>query len=316
MFQPFSTEYDSVSRCSNSPSMGDPHYYSPADSFTSLGSPASNSSTPDFCSELGSSFVPTLTALSSRQELQWMVQPTGLSLPSVTQSRIHPYSSGHSDYPLSRASLNKHSGRRGKAEQLSPEDEEKRKVRRERNKLAAAKCRNRRRELTDSLQTETEQLEGQKSTLETEIAELLKEKERLEFILAAHRPVCRLPEQEGRFLPNSQRADPQVAAFPAPAAAQDSSGPAPDLLSGLDSGRSVPDVDLISLADWEPLYSSLPAECEPLCTPVLPDTPSGSYSSSFTFNYPEISACGSLIHSASGSEHSSDSLNSPTLLAL
>lgn len=37
--------------------------------------------------------------------------------------------------------------------QLTPEEEEKRRVRRERNKLAAAKCRNRRRELTDRLQS-------------------------------------------------------------------------------------------------------------------------------------------------------------------
>ena len=37
--------------------------------------------------------------------------------------------------------------------QLSHEEEEKKKVRRERNKMAAAKCRNRRRELTDTLQT-------------------------------------------------------------------------------------------------------------------------------------------------------------------
>lgn len=36
--------------------------------------------------------------------------------------------------------------------QISPEEEEKRRVRRERNKQAAAKCRNRRRELTDTLQ--------------------------------------------------------------------------------------------------------------------------------------------------------------------
>ena len=36
--------------------------------------------------------------------------------------------------------------------QLTPEEQEKRRVRRERNKLAAAKCRNRRRELTDRLQ--------------------------------------------------------------------------------------------------------------------------------------------------------------------
>ena len=37
--------------------------------------------------------------------------------------------------------------------QLTPEEEEKRRVRRERNKMAAAKCRNRRRELTDRLQS-------------------------------------------------------------------------------------------------------------------------------------------------------------------
>lgn len=36
--------------------------------------------------------------------------------------------------------------------QLTPEEEEKRRIRRERNKLAAAKCRNRRRELTEMLQ--------------------------------------------------------------------------------------------------------------------------------------------------------------------
>lgn len=35
---------------------------------------------------------------------------------------------------------------------LSQEEMERRRVRRERNKLAAAKCRNRRRELTDTLQ--------------------------------------------------------------------------------------------------------------------------------------------------------------------
>lgn len=35
---------------------------------------------------------------------------------------------------------------------LSPEEVERRRIRRERNKMAAAKCRNRRRELTETLQ--------------------------------------------------------------------------------------------------------------------------------------------------------------------
>lgn len=37
--------------------------------------------------------------------------------------------------------------------QFASEEEEKKRLRRERNKMAAAKCRNRRRELTDTLQT-------------------------------------------------------------------------------------------------------------------------------------------------------------------
>ncbi|XP_059505402.1 protein c-Fos-like [Stegostoma tigrinum] len=301
MFQAFSTDYDSASRCSNSPSIGDPFYFSPADSFSSLGSPA-------HVSDPGSELAPSLTALSRRPELQWMVQPTLSPRPRHEYSLGAPY--------RARAASSKCPGRRGKTDQLSPEDEEKRKVRRERNKLAAAKCRNRRRELTDSLQTETEKLEGEKSVLETEVAELLKEKEKLEFILAAHRPVCRIPEPEAPGLPGGssmERADPERAAAPAPGLDNNLGA---DLLGSIDTGRSVPDVDLINLADWEPLYSSLPADCEPLCTPVLPATPSGSYSSSFAFSYPELAACGSSLGPGASSDHSSDSLNSPTLLAL
>lgn len=79
---------------------------------------------------------------------------------------------------------------------MTPEEEEKRRVRRERNKLAAAKCRNRRRELTDRLQAETDQLEEEKAELESEIAELQKEKDRLEFVLVAHAPACKLPYED------------------------------------------------------------------------------------------------------------------------
>lgn len=101
--------------------------------------------------------------------------------------------------------------------------------------MAAAKCRNRRRELTDTLQAvskqwlicsavtytycsvfcflfgclifhmddflvsiclkETDKLEEEKAALETEIANLIKEKERLEFILVTHKPVCQVSEE-------------------------------------------------------------------------------------------------------------------------
>jgi len=94
-------------------------------------------------------------------------------------------------------------GRRRRDEQLSPEEEEKRRIRRERNKLAAAKCRNRRRELTEKLQAETEELEEEKSGLQKEIAELQKEKEKLEFMLVAHGPVCKISPEERRSPPAS-----------------------------------------------------------------------------------------------------------------
>lgn len=43
---------------------------------------------------------------------------------------------------------------------------------------------------------ETDSLEEEKSTLQTEIADLLKEKERLEHILASHLSSCKLPSQD------------------------------------------------------------------------------------------------------------------------
>lgn len=45
------------------------------------------------------------------------------------------------------------------------------------------------------LKQETDQLEDEKSALQNDIANLLKEKERLEFILAAHKPICKIPSE-------------------------------------------------------------------------------------------------------------------------
>nr|AXY54921.1 c-Fos [Cynops orientalis] len=213
MFQGFSgSDYDaSSSRCSSASPAGDSSslsgYYqhlSPEGSYCSLGSP----DTPqDYCTDLAVSsanFVPTVTAISTSQDLQWLVQPALISSMAPSQSRSHPYGTTAA-YPRpgvlkSSGSRGQSNGRRGKVEQLSPEEEEKRRVRRERNKMAAAKCRNRRRELTDTLQAETDDLEEDKSILQNEIAALLKEKEKLEFILAAHKPACKIPgDLEGAF---------------------------------------------------------------------------------------------------------------------
>ncbi|KAK3524368.1 hypothetical protein QTP70_028031 [Hemibagrus guttatus] len=77
-------------------------------------------------------------------------------------------------------------------QRTSVEECERRRARRERNRIAAARCRDRRRMLTDTLQNETEQLERVKAQLEAEIAGLEREKERLELVLEAHKPVCKM----------------------------------------------------------------------------------------------------------------------------
>nr|XP_033813153.1 protein fosB isoform X2 [Geotrypetes seraphini] len=221
MYQGFPGDYDSTSRCSSSPS-AESQYLSSVDSF---GSPIAGATSQE-CSGAGDmpgSFVPTVTAITTSQDLQWLVQPTLIS--SVAQSQgqvmshqqtpLDPYDLPGTSY--STPGISSYSGaagtssvaptatlsrstrartKRQREESMTPEEEEKRRVRRERNKLAAAKCRNRRKELTDRLQTETDVLEEEKAELEAEILELQKEKERLEFVLVAHKPSCKIPYEE------------------------------------------------------------------------------------------------------------------------
>ncbi|XP_021467068.2 proto-oncogene c-Fos-like [Oncorhynchus mykiss] len=145
-----------------------------------------------------SAFVPTVTAISAFSDLQWMVQPTTVISASVSPSSSAKPTRAHgATQSSSRAGGNaeQSTSARGKKQATSEEDE-RRKIRRERNKVAAAKCRNRRRELTDTLQAETDQLEEDKEALQTEIAHLLKEKESLEQILSAHQPACKLAAAE------------------------------------------------------------------------------------------------------------------------
>ncbi|KAK7907845.1 hypothetical protein WMY93_016457 [Mugilogobius chulae] len=155
-------EFDSLSSCSTS-SVGD--------------TPGCNQLPEELSSEDGGdsgtdSVVPTARAFSSR-------------------SRAKPYGATQSSSSAgaSKAKFSK----KGQKQQFSKEEEERRRIRRERNKIAAAKCRNRRKELIDTLQAETDLLEDEKMSLQTEIADLLKEKEHLEQVLASHQPSCKMP---------------------------------------------------------------------------------------------------------------------------
>ncbi|KAG7466402.1 hypothetical protein MATL_G00164430 [Megalops atlanticus] len=372
MYTGFATECDSSSRCSTASPAGDnlTYYPSPAASYSSVGSPVRQSQDFTDLSTASASFIPTVTAISTTPDLQWMVQPT-ISSVAPSHSLVHPYNAQNSNAGYSRVGMAKtarlkgNTGRRGKAEQLSPEDEAKRKIRRERNKMAAAKCRNRRRELTETLQAETDILEDEKSTLQNEIASLMKEKEQLEFILAAHKPICKIPEDLDTGFPEAsvspvhslhddltsktQSTIPEASITAAVSSELSLFSPGPtaegsvsmarvsdldtsleeslDLLESLKSAetaRSVPDMDLSSsfyAPDWEALYTSSSTDLEPLCTPVVTCTPAcTTYTSSFVFSYPEntpLPTCGVAHRRGSNSnDQSSDSLNSPTLLAL
>lgn len=124
-----------------------------------------------------------------------------LSVKSTTSSGSSTASDTGSSPPWSGGSpgiVTKTSGRHmggrrpAKHEKLTPEEEERRRIRRERNKLAAARCRKRRLDHTNSLVQETDCLEEKRLSLQNEIQDLQTQKEELEFILEAHKVVCKL----------------------------------------------------------------------------------------------------------------------------
>ncbi|NXP71823.1 FOSB protein, partial [Ramphastos sulfuratus] len=320
MFQGFPGDYDSGSRCSSSPS-AESQYLSSVDSFGSPGTTtavtAAAAAAAQECGSLGDmpgSFVPTVTAITTSQDLQWLVQPTLISsvaqsgAPMAHQPPVDPYDLPGPSYstpgmgsfttgtvapppPPPPARPSRARPRRSREETLTPEEEEKRRVRRERNKLAAAKCRNRRRELTDRLQAETDQLEEEKAELESEIAELQKEKERLEFVLVAHAPTCKVPFEDLGPL-----------------------APAPAEVSTLSKDEAVgaqgPTTSSSSSSSY-PSYFFNPG----VVASGPPNHPP-AFTSPFVFTHPEGATCGASHQRSSSSDQSSDSLNSPSLLAL
>ncbi|XP_068437116.1 fos-related antigen 2 [Clinocottus analis] len=359
MYQDYSGNYDTSSRGSST---------SPAqpESFTSgsstIGSPVSTSSYQKYRVDMpgsNSAFIPTINAITTSQDLQWMVQPTVITSMSNPYSRSHPYGHhlpngpgllGHNTLPRPGVirSIGDARGRRKRDEQLTPEEEEKRRVRRERNKLAAAKCRNRRRELTEMLQGETEKLEEEKSDLQKEIENLQKEKDKLEFMLVAHNPVCKLPTDERHQQQHQQHQQhqqqqhhhqhqQQQQCAPLPLTMRPNMGSRPQMNHVVvkqepdernDVGKTQRSVIKpiclggggggMYCTDGDSLNTPVVAASTPAATPNAP---------SLIFTYPSMlepespspsSESCSKAHrrSSSSGDQSSDSLNSPTLLAL
>merc|ERR1711963_838517 len=71
-------------------------------------------------------------------------------------------------------------------EAMSPEERERLRLRRQRNKEAAARCRKRRVDQTNNLQEQVDHWLAKKRIMEEEIGTLRREKEELEFILSQH----------------------------------------------------------------------------------------------------------------------------------
>ncbi|XP_063802234.1 fos-related antigen 1 [Pseudophryne corroboree] len=238
-----------------------------------------------------SPFIPTINAVTSNQDLNWMVQP------SVRPLTLPPYHSPRHGVIRSMGGVLS-MGRRRHSDHVSLEEEERRRVRRERNKIAAAKCRNRRKELTDYLQAETDKLEEEKSTLQKEIAELQKQKDKLELILDAHQPICKVPcsHQPNQRMNSSKLFKEEPHEEPA-------RGPKVNL----------PRIEL----------SDTVLEPEALHTPTLMKTPSITpFTPTLVFTYPgPQESCSSAHRRLSSSSNSSGdqspgSLSSPTLLTL
>ncbi|KAB0405085.1 hypothetical protein E2I00_012605, partial [Balaenoptera physalus] len=162
--------------------------------------------------ERGSDFCEQLTAfLSSKMMLQ---HPGQVSASEVSASAIVPCLSPpgslvFEDFanltPFVKEELrfaiqSKHLCHRMSSalESVAPEEDERKKRRRERNKIAAAKCRNKKKEKTECLQKESEKLESVNAELKAQIEELKNEKQHLIYMLNLHRPTCIVRAQNGR----------------------------------------------------------------------------------------------------------------------
>ncbi|KQS52069.1 transcription factor kayak isoform X2 [Drosophila erecta] len=100
-------------------------------------------------------------------------------------------SAGSSNANTSNTPARRGGGRRpNRSTNMTPEEEQKRAVRRERNKQAAARCRKRRVDQTNELTEEVEQLEKRGDAMRKEIEALTNSKSELEYLLIAHRSTC------------------------------------------------------------------------------------------------------------------------------
>ncbi|KYQ49988.1 Transcription factor kayak [Trachymyrmex zeteki] len=135
-------------------------------------------------------FVPPLVEPSQPTPAQTQ-NTTAVHLPAPTTTLIETQQQTQPQQQQQPVRRNMGGRRPTRTIGMTPEEEQRRQIRRERNKMAAARCRKRRMDHTNALLEETEGLEKKKQNLQDEIEQLKQVKDELEFILDAHRAVCR-----------------------------------------------------------------------------------------------------------------------------
>lgn len=130
---------------------------------------------------------------SSMSESSWQTPPQNSFDDSnhmvTSKKRAHASPGSSSDVSIPQKAPRRNAGGRKPSHQsnLTPEEEAKRRVRRERNKLAAARCRKRREDHTSELQDQVDELETKKSQITGEIQQMNQLRDELCELIEEHR---------------------------------------------------------------------------------------------------------------------------------
>ena len=167
------------------------------------------------------------------------------------------------------------------SEDLDPEESKRLTIRRQRNKEAAARCRKRRVDLTNSLMQQVDAQEAKKRSLEDEIAALRQQKDELEFILQAHSTHCKLNVQQ-IMMQQPMQCEPQnlvVAVKSEPVLVEPANAPFVIVQSEGDEASKPKRPVSLSLASSGPSNVSGAVTVVPVTTSMPLETPSSSFPS-------------------------------------
>ncbi|KAF3838560.1 hypothetical protein F7725_010328 [Dissostichus mawsoni] len=252
---------------------GNPAYTGSSSGSHSQGSTSNTQQEQKYTMAGSSQFVPSLNAITTNQDLQWLVQPSILHPPGPSRSPVPPYPTLSGARPLAPPP---HFLRPGV-------------IRAAAHTTASTRHRND--------QHETDILEDEKSKLQKEIAELEKEKDKLELVLEAHRPICKIEESD-----SDSDLNPSISSLGGiKLEPHDFSRPGPSTRQPTKVEKPKPKITIPTKRETA-ADSSAASESESLHTPVLASTPSLTpFTAGMIFTYPSAS----LDTSASTTSHAS-----------